>query len=103
MPDTAVAEAVHLIWDGDCGILPVVDEAVLVGVVTDRDMYIALRTPNALRHAAYRFGWKMALDGSRAWPVCGVSTEQPAQNKSIPDHAAGVSMEARSIRSRLNP
>jgi CBS domain-containing protein len=34
-------------WDGDCGILPVVDEGALVGVVTDRDMYIALATQNA--------------------------------------------------------
>jgi CBS domain-containing protein len=46
-PDTTVAEAAHLMWDGDCGILPVVDEGVLVGVVTDRDMYIALATQNA--------------------------------------------------------
>src|SRR5512138_3776636 len=46
-PETTVAEAAHLMWDGDCGILPVVDEGELVGVVTDRDMYIALATQNA--------------------------------------------------------
>ena len=46
-PDTTVAEAAHLMWDRDCGILPVVDEGELVGVVTDRDMYIALATQNA--------------------------------------------------------
>jgi CBS domain-containing protein len=46
-PDTTVAEAAHLMWDGDCGILPVVDNGELVGVVTDRDMYIALATQNA--------------------------------------------------------
>ena len=46
-PDTTVAEAAHLMWEGDCGILPVVDEGALVGVVTDRDMYIALATQNA--------------------------------------------------------
>jgi CBS domain-containing protein len=45
--DTTVAEAAHLMWEGDCGILPVVDEGELVGVVTDRDMYIALATQNA--------------------------------------------------------
>jgi CBS domain-containing protein len=33
-------------WDGDCGILPVVAAGKLVGVVTDRDMYIALATQN---------------------------------------------------------
>ena len=45
-PETTVAEAAHLMWDGDCGILPVVDDGELVGVVTDRDMYIALATRN---------------------------------------------------------
>jgi CBS domain-containing protein len=46
-PDTTVAEAAHLMWEGDCGILPVVDDGELVGVVTDRDMYIALAPLNA--------------------------------------------------------
>jgi CBS domain-containing protein len=46
-PDTTVAEAAHLMWEADCGILPVVDEGALDGVVTDRDMYIALATQNA--------------------------------------------------------
>jgi CBS domain-containing protein len=46
-PDTTVAEAAHLMWEGDCGILPVVDDGILDGVVTDRDMYIALATQNA--------------------------------------------------------
>ena len=45
--DTTVAQAAHLMWEGDCGILPVVDDGELVGVVTDRDMYIALATQNA--------------------------------------------------------
>ncbi len=45
-PDTTVAEATHLMWDGDCGFLPVVDDGELVGVVTDRDLYIALGTKN---------------------------------------------------------
>jgi CBS domain-containing protein len=34
-PDTTVAEAAHLMWQGDCGILPVVDDGELAGVVTD--------------------------------------------------------------------
>jgi CBS domain-containing protein len=45
-PETTVAAAANLMWEGDCGILPVVDDAELVGVVTDRDMYIALATRN---------------------------------------------------------
>ena len=44
--DTNLAAAAALMLDGDCGILPVVDNGKLVGVVTDRDMYIALATRN---------------------------------------------------------
>jgi CBS domain-containing protein len=47
-PDTTVAEVAHLMWEGDCGILPVVDDGELMGVVTDRDMYVALATRDAL-------------------------------------------------------
>ncbi|HET7697994.1 MAG TPA: CBS domain-containing protein [Vicinamibacterales bacterium] len=46
-PETTVAEAAHLMWEGDCGILPVVAGGELAGIVTDRDMYIALATQNA--------------------------------------------------------
>ena len=41
---TSLAAAAALMLDGDCGILPVVDDGKLVGVVTDRDMSIALAT-----------------------------------------------------------
>lgn len=43
-PDTNLAAAAALMLDGDCGVLPVVVDGKLVGVVTDRDMYIALAT-----------------------------------------------------------
>ena len=42
--DTNLAAAAALMLDGDCGILPVVVDGKLFGVVTDRDMYIALAT-----------------------------------------------------------
>ena len=45
-PETNLAEAAAVMLDGDCGILPVVADGKLVGVVTDRDMYIALATRN---------------------------------------------------------
>jgi CBS domain-containing protein len=46
---TNVAAAAALMLDGDCGILPVVDdEGKLAGIVTDRDLFIALATRNAL-------------------------------------------------------
>ena len=47
-PGTNLAAAAALMLDGDCGILPVVDGGKLVGVVTDRDLYIALATRNRL-------------------------------------------------------
>jgi CBS domain-containing protein len=46
--ETNLAAAAALMLDGDCGILPVVADGKLVGVVTDRDMYIALATRNKL-------------------------------------------------------
>ena len=44
--DTNLAAAAKLMLDGDCGILPVVVNGQLFGVVTDRDLSIALATRN---------------------------------------------------------
>jgi CBS domain-containing protein len=44
---TNLSEAAALMLDGDCGILPVVEGGKLFGVVTDRDLFIALATRNA--------------------------------------------------------
>jgi CBS domain-containing protein len=54
-PETTVAEAVRLMREADCGILPVVDDGELVAVVTDRDICIALSTQDA-RAAHVRVG-----------------------------------------------
>jgi CBS domain-containing protein len=54
-PDTTLAEAANLMWQLDCGVLPVVDDGELVGIVTDRDMFIALGTRNT-RAALLRVG-----------------------------------------------
>ena len=43
-PSTNLAAAAALMLQGDCGILPVVDNGKLRGVVTDRDLFIALGT-----------------------------------------------------------
>ena len=44
-PETNLAEAVKNMWDGDCGALPVVnDEGGVTGVITDRDICIAVAT-----------------------------------------------------------
>ena len=50
-PDTRLSEAGWSMWEGDCGILPVVDEAgKVVGVITDRD--ICMSTSTKYRPAA---------------------------------------------------
>jgi CBS domain-containing protein len=45
-PQTNAAEAAALMLQGDCGMLPVVDQDELVAVITDRDLFIALGTRN---------------------------------------------------------
>jgi CBS domain-containing protein len=47
-PDDNLAEAVSQLWNADCGVLPVVDHAGrLAGILTDRDICIAVGTQNA--------------------------------------------------------
>jgi CBS domain-containing protein len=44
-PDLNLAEAVEIMWNGDCGFLPVVNERdQIAGVITDRDICIAVGT-----------------------------------------------------------
>lgn len=46
-PETNLAAAAALFWEHDCGFLPVVDEHYRVlGVLTDRDVCVALATRN---------------------------------------------------------
>ncbi len=48
-PDTNLAAAAGLLWEYDCGSLPVVDgEGKVIGVVTDRDLCMAAATKNRL-------------------------------------------------------
>jgi CBS domain-containing protein len=44
LPTTNLAQAAALMLQGDCGVLPVVENGRLRGVVTDRDLFIALGT-----------------------------------------------------------
>lgn len=45
--ETNLGAAVQILWDQNCGFLPVVDaEEKVVGVITDRDICIALGTRN---------------------------------------------------------
>jgi CBS domain-containing protein len=70
--DTSLAEAAQAMWEADCGILPVTEDGKLVGVVTDRDMYIALATKNA-RAAQLTVGTVANLDVATCAPDDDVS------------------------------
>src|SRR5262245_43040666 len=44
-PDTDLASAAKIMWDCDCGAVPVVNEGrIVVGILTDRDICIAAAT-----------------------------------------------------------
>jgi CBS domain-containing protein len=46
-PETNLAEAAHIMWANDCGALPVVEGGgKVVGMITDRDICIAVGTRN---------------------------------------------------------
>lgn len=45
-PESNLAAAVDLLWTNDCGSLPVMKDGFLVGMLTDRDIAIALGTRN---------------------------------------------------------
>lgn len=48
-PTTDLAAVAHIMWDHDCGLVPVIDAAGhLAGVVTDRDICIAAATRRTL-------------------------------------------------------
>jgi CBS-domain-containing membrane protein len=48
-PDTNLAAAVEILWNRNCGILPIVDSSEkLIGLVTDRDICVAVGTRNRL-------------------------------------------------------
>lgn len=49
-PDTNLAEAVAMLWEQDCGALPVVANGKVEGIVTDRDICIALGTRDRVPH-----------------------------------------------------
>jgi CBS domain-containing protein len=45
-PETNLAAAAELMWNNDCGVLPVINDGRLAGIMTDRDICIALGTRN---------------------------------------------------------
>lgn len=67
-PDLTLAVAAALMWDADCGFLPIVANHKLVGVITDRDISVALATRNVraaemkVREVASRTAWTCTPD-----------------------------------------
>lgn len=48
-PETDLGQATEILWNRNCGILPIVDsQQRVIGVVTDRDLCIAMGTRNRL-------------------------------------------------------
>lgn len=53
-PDSTLAEAADVMWRRDCGVVPVTDEeSRVVGIITDRDICIALATRGQTAHEVY--------------------------------------------------
>jgi CBS domain-containing protein len=84
-PDTDLATAAKIMWDCDCGIVPVVnEERKVVGVVTDRDICIAAST-----RAAKPSDIQVKDAMSRDVAVCGIGDDV---------HAALKTMKERRVR-----
>ena len=48
MPETSLADAASLMWENDCGALPVVSvDDKVVGIITDRDICFGATTKNS--------------------------------------------------------
>jgi CBS domain-containing protein len=58
-PDTNLANVAKIFWEQGCGALPVVENSRAIGMITDRDVSIALGTRNA--KAADTFVREVAL------------------------------------------
>jgi CBS-domain-containing membrane protein len=53
-PESTLADAAMIMWDTDCGIVPVVNSAQqVVGTLTDRDICMAVATQNRLASAIH--------------------------------------------------
>jgi len=112
-PDTDLATAAKIMWDCDCGIVPVVnEERKVIGMVTDRDICIAAAT-RAARPSDIRVNDVMA----REVATCGIDddvqvalrTMKDARVRRLPvvdaqEHLAGViSMNDLVMRAECRP
>jgi len=83
--DNNLAEAAELLWSNNCGALPVMDEqGKVIGMITDRDICIALGTRNRLPS-------EMEVGEVVAWRLFGCSPGDEI-------HAALATMKAEKVR-----
>ena len=80
-PSTNLAAAAAAMMQSDCGVLPIVHEGKPVGVVTDRDMFIALGTRNKLA-SQVRVG---EVAGKAVW-TCGKDDDIRAALATMKQH-----------------
>jgi len=81
-PDTNVAAATEILWRNNCGALPILDaDGKLVGLITDRDMCIALGTRNCRAS-------ELAVGDAATKPVftCGPGEDVHAALKTLRQH-----------------
>ncbi|HJL41287.1 MAG TPA: CBS domain-containing protein, partial [Myxococcales bacterium LLY-WYZ-16_1] len=84
-PGDTLNEAARLMWEHDCGALPVVDDADrIVGMITDRDICMAAYTQGAPL-------WALPVERSMAHKVYSCHPDTPIEE-------AAVSMRAQRIR-----
>jgi len=81
-PETDLATVATMMWNGDCGIIPVVDDQRhVVGVITDRDICIATAT-RSLDPARIRVNEAMMRDVT----TCSEDTDARAALQSLREH-----------------
>lgn len=80
-PDSNLGEAAKIMWDYDCGSVPVVNQnGTVIGMVTDRDLCMALTTTN-----------RRALDMT-VWEVLSARLTACAPDACAPDDEIDVAL-----------
>jgi len=82
-PDTPVEEAAMIMFDNNIGCLPVMDKGELVGIISDRDIFMVLVDITGVRHGGHR--------------VCVTLEDRPGSIKEVADIIRKHGFNLRSI------
>ncbi len=82
-PDTPVEEAAMIMFDNNIGCLPVMDKGGLVGIISDRDIFMVLVDITGVRHGGHR--------------VCVTLEDRPGSIKEVADIIRKHGFNLRSI------